>query len=288
MTVTDLSQLAITPLGASIGAEVRGVSLAELGDDGFAAIHEALLTHLVLFFPDQHLDPEAHIEFATRWGQPEIHPFIPKLDDDHPEIVVLRAENGFVADVWHTDCTFESSPPPCSVLNAHVVPDCGGDTMWSNMYLAYERLAEPMKAMLDGLTAINTAANYGNPDTRAEHPVVRVHPETGRRCLFVNEQFTKRIVQLSREESKALLEFLFVHASSTHFTCRYQWSPGTIAVWDNRCTQHCVVNDFEGERVISRVTILGDDDPAPTFASAPWPLFEYGRTSAAASGLDRD
>ena len=276
----------VRTIGGALGAEVRGVELRRLDDEGFAALQALLLEHLVLFFPDQHLEPDEHVAFATRFGPAEIHPFIPKLDEAHPEIVVLRAERGFVADVWHTDVTFDASPPVCSVLQAHQLPESGGDTMWSNQYLAYERLAAPMREMLDGLTAVHTAANYGHPEQQAEHPVVRVHPETGRPCLFVNRQFTRRIPQLGRDESEALLAFLFGWSTQPHLTCRYAWASGTVGIWDNRCTQHLAVNDFDGARMISRVTILGDV-PEPAFGAPRWDAYQPPRASAAASGLDR-
>ena len=287
MAVIEAVDLDIRRVAGALGAEVRGQSLATVSDAEFALIGELLDEHLVLFFPDQHLTPDEHRAFAVRFGEPEIHPYIPKLDEDHPEIVVLRGETGYVADVWHTDCTFEPHPPICSVLNAMVMPPAGGDTMWSNMYLAYETLAEPMKEMINGLTAIHTAANYGQPDHKAEHPIVRRHPNTGRPSLFVNKQFTRRIPQLSRDESEALVALLTAHASKTDFTCRYSWAEGTIGIWDNRSTQHFAVNDFDGARAISRVTILGDH-PEPAFDTARWEPYQYKRVSAAAYGLDRD
>jgi taurine dioxygenase len=283
MTVTTLD---VRIIGGALGAEVLGLDLRALDDDGFAALQALLLEHLVLFFPEQHLEPDEHVAFATRFGEAEIHPFIPKLTVEHPEIVVLHADQGFVADVWHTDVTFDASPPVCSVLQAHSIPDSGGDTMWSNQYLAYERLAAPMREMLGGLTAIHSAANYGHPERQAEHPVVRVHPGTGRPCLFVNRQFTRRIPQLGRDESEALLAFLFEWSTQPHLTCRYSWAPGTIGIWDNRCTQHLAVNDYAGPRTISRVTILGDV-PEPAFGAPRWEAYQPVRTSAAASGLDR-
>jgi len=290
MTVTGnakaLTDIEVRAIGGALGAEVHGPDVRQLDDDGFASLQALLFEHLVLFFPGQHLAPDEHVAFATRFGEAEIHPFIPKLTDQHPEIVVLHAEQGFVADVWHTDVTFDASPPVCSVLQAHQIPPSGGDTMWSNQYLAFERLAAPMQEMLGGLTAIHSAANYGHPERQAEHPVVRVHPETGRPCLFVNRQFTRRIPQLGRDESEALLAFLFAWSEQPHFTCRYSWAPGTIGIWDNRCTQHLAVNDYDGPRTISRVTILGDL-PEPAFGAPRWEHYEPRRASAAASGLDR-
>lgn len=287
MAMPQLAEPDVRPVSGALGAEIRGLSLRALTEREFAWIRAALLEHLVLFFPAQHLAPDEHRSFALRFGEPEIHPFIPKLDEAHPEIVVLRAESGYVADVWHTDVTFSASPPVCSVLNVLAMPERGGDTMWSNQYLAFETLAEPMQEMLGGLTAMHSAANYGHPENQAVHPVVRRHPETGRASLFVNRQFTRRILELSREESEALLEMLFRHSEQPELACRYAWAPGTIGIWDNRCTQHCAVNDYAGERVISRVTILGDR-PEPAFATGRWPAFRYRRLSAKSAGLDRD
>lgn len=276
----------VHPVAGALGAEVRGLSLRDVDEAGFAKIRDLLLEHLVLFFPEQDLTPDEHRSFALRFGPPEIHPFIPKLDEEHPEIVVLRAGGGYIADVWHTDVTFDASPPVCSVLNALEMPASGGGTMWSNQYLAYEGLSAPMKQLVAGLHARHDALNYGHPEQNAIHPVVRKHPETGRPCLFVNRQFTRRIVELSRDESEGLLAILFAHAEKPEFTCRYAWEPGTIGIWDNRCTQHCAVNDYDGERVISRVTILGDD-PQPAFEESHWEAHEPRRLSAATMGLDR-
>lgn len=283
---TMAGELEIRPISGALGAEVYGMSLRELDDAGFAKLGDLLLEHLVLFLPGQQLTPDEHRSFALRFGPPEIHPFIPKLDDEHPEIVVLRAGGGYIADVWHTDVTFDASPPVCSVLNALEMPASGGDTMWSNQYLAYEALSPPMRQLVAGLHARHDAANYGHPEQNAVHPVVRKHPRTGRPSLFVNRQFTRRIVELSRDESEGLLAVLFAHAEKPEFTCRYAWQPGTIGIWDNRCTQHCAVNDYEGERVISRVTILGDD-PQPAFDEPRWEPHQPRRLSAATMGLDR-
>lgn len=276
----------VRPIAGALGAEVSGASLRDLDAAGFEKLRSLLLEHLVLFFPDQHLTPDEHRAFALRFGPPEIHPFIPKLDDAHPEIVVLRAGGGYIADVWHTDVTFDASPPVCSVLNALEMPAAGGDTLWSNQYLAYETLSAPMRALVAGLTARHDAANYGHPENCAIHPVVRRHPETGRASLFVNRQFTRRILELSRDESEAVLALLFDHAEQPELTCRHAWRPGTIGIWDNRCTQHRAVNDYEGERAISRVTILGDD-PQPAFAEPRFEPFKPRRISAATMGLDR-
>jgi taurine dioxygenase len=258
MTVTDSPvALDIRPLAGALGAEIRGIDLREpLTDAGRAAIRAALLEHLVIFFPDQQLDPEQHRAFASTWGEMEIHPYLSKVDGI-PEVIVLE---GAVADMWHTDVTFSDRPPVMSILNMVAAAPVGGDTMWSNQYAAYEALSAPVRELLDGLTALHTARTYGQPENQAEHPAVRVHPETGRRCLYVNGQFTERFPQLSRDESDMLLGFLVRHMAQPKFTVRYRWTTGTVAIWDNRCTQHFVVNDIDDDatRVINRVTILGD------------------------------
>jgi taurine dioxygenase len=270
----------IRPVAGALGAEIHGVRLAELDDAGFKELRGLLMQHKVIFLPEQFLTPDQHRAFASRFGEMEIHPYIPKLDEDHPEIVVLRSGSGFIADVWHTDVTFSDSPPKFSVLNMLEPAPYGGDTMWSNQALVYASLSEPMRELLLGLTAVHTARTFGDPDTKAEHPVVRRHPETGEPSLFVNRQFTERIKELSRGESDALLSYLFNFSEQPHFTCRYSWTPGAVGIWDNRITQHYVVNDFEGSRTISRVTVLGDD-PQPAGDISRWPGYAPARMSAA-------
>jgi taurine dioxygenase len=279
MTTTAApSTLTVEPITGALGAEVRGVRLAELDDAGFRAINELLLEHLVLFFPEQHLTPDEHRTFAIRFGEPEIHPFIPKLDDDHQEIVVLDSDKGAKADVWHTDVTFSPSPPKCSVLKMVTSPPFGGDTMWTNQHLVYESLSSPLRDLVDGLTAVHTGWPFGHPELASEHPAVREHPENGQRCLFVNRQFTTHFPQLRRSESDALLEYLCTFSEQPQFTVRYRWTEGAIGVWDNRCTQHHAVNDYDGSRVIHRVTILGDPPAGP---SARWEHYESVRGGAA-------
>ena len=269
-------------VSGALGAELRGIKLADLDDAGFQKLLDAIHEHLVVFVPDQHLSADEHRDFARRFGDVEIHPFIPKLDAEHPEVVVLHADQGAIADVWHTDVTFSASPPLYSVLNMQLSPEVGGDTMWSNQAAVFEALSAPMQELLLGLTAVHHAAVFGHPEQQAEHPVVRRHPVTGRRSLFVNRQFTKRIVQLSPGESDALLRHLYFFSEQPMFNCRYSWSPGTIGIWDNRATQHYVVNDFDGPRTITRVTILGDD-PQPAGDITRWPAYAPRNMSASAS-----
>jgi len=270
----------VTPLSGALGAEVRGVRLAELDEVAFTRLRTLWLEHLVLFFPDQDLDPDEHVAFGRRFGEPEIHPFIRKLDDDHPEIVVLGQDAR--ADVFHTDVTFSPTPPLTSVLHARVMPERGGDTIFTNQYLAYEGLSAPMRDLLDGLTAVHTAATFGHAEIRSEHPMVRLHPETGRPALFVNRSFTKFIPQLTRPESDALLAYLFAWSEQPQLQCRYRWSPGTVGIWDNRCTQHFAVNDYPPgtPRRIERVTVLGDE---PKGAPTRWEHYEPEMYTASTS-----
>jgi len=267
MTVKTLE---VQPISGTLGAEVRGVDLADLDDATWGAVRRAWLDHLVLFFPGQHLAPDAHVALGRRLGEPEIHPFIPKLDEAHPEIVVLDSERGGKADVWHTDVTFSPTPPLASILQMNVCPSRGGDTMWTNQYLVYESLSAPLRDLVDGLTAVHTATPFGHPEITATHPAVREHPETGRRSLFVNRTFTSHFVELRRSESDALLEYLCRWSEQPQFQCRYRWHEGDVGMWDNRCTQHYAINDYDEQRVIQRVTVLG---PAPFGGAPKWQPF---------------
>jgi len=283
-TTPNRIDLDVRRLAGALGAEVHGIDLTvPLDDDGRAAIEALLLEHLVLFFPAQYLTPVQHRSFAAGWGEMEIHPYLRKVEG-FPEIVELSSEIGMVADDWHTDVTFSARPPIMSILNHVETPPVGGDTMWTNQYAVYESLSAPMRDLLDGLTCIHTARTYSDPATRAEHPAVRVHPRTGRKCLYVNGQFAERFVELSFEESKNLLDFLRAYATHPRFTVRYAWTKGTIAIWDNRCTQHSVLNDFEGLRVIQRVTILGD---LPEGAPPRWERYPRPTQMSSANARER-
>ncbi len=277
------SGLRVRIVAGALGAELRGIDLEHLDEAGYQMLRSALREHRVIFLPDQDLSPDAHRDLGRRFGELEVHPFIHKLDEAHPEICVLSSEQGFIADVWHTDVTFAPSPPQFSILNMRQVPSTGGDTMWTNQALVFAALSEPIKQLLLGLTAIHTAAVFGHPEQRAEHPVVRRHPETGEASLFVNRQFTSHIPQLSRGESDALLAYLYTFSEQPFFACRYSWTPGTIAIWDNRITQHYVVNDFSETRVLNRVTVLGDSVQAYSDITQ-WTPFQPRNISAANSG----
>jgi taurine dioxygenase len=279
MNQPTLTALEVRPLTGCIGAEVAAVDLNRLDDALWEEIRSIWLDHLVLFFPEQHLDPDTHTALGERLGELEIHPYIPKLDENHPQIVVLDSEQGAKADTWHTDVTFSATPPLASILQMIECPASGGDTLWSNQYLAYDTLSPPMRDLLDGLSAVHAATPFGHPEVNATHPVVRTHPETGRRSLFVNRTFTSHVVELRREESDSLLENLYRWSEQPRFQCRYRWQSGTLGMWDNRCTQHHAVNDYNERRVIHRVTVLGDQ---PVGGPPRWKPFEDTGSSAAA------
>ncbi|MGW4891936.1 TauD/TfdA dioxygenase family protein [Kitasatospora sp. NPDC004240] len=256
----------VRPLTAALGAEVHGLRLEEITDEGFAELRRLLLEHLVLFVPGQQgWSPESRTAFGRRLGELEVHPYLPHLDG-HPEIQIIDSEQDGKIPIWHTDMTYSPNPPIGSVLQIVRSPGVGGDTMWSNQYRAYEALSAPLRELLDGLTAVH-AIRIPGLESRAEHPVVRVHPETGRRALFVNRAHTSHIVQLSRNESDALLQYLTEFATSPQFTCRYRWQPGDVAIWDNRVTQHYAVDDYAERRTGLRVVVLGD---TPTGNEARW------------------
>ncbi len=265
----------VEPIAGALGAEVRGIDLTEpLADATVAEIQDAWMHHQVLFFRDQAIGPERHKAFARRFGDLHVHPVLPsRRDEGHPEIVVLEsdASRPFVAESWHSDVTFERRPPLGSVLRGAVIPEWGGDTMWSSMYAAYEALSSAMQRLLSELRAVHDGGAFQAlateaqrrelaQDERTTHPVIRTHPVTGRKAIFVNSTFTKKIAGMRSKESTALLTFLFEHVGSPEFTCRFRWRPNSIAMWDNRCTQHRVITDnLHAHRRMERVTICGDE-----------------------------
>jgi taurine dioxygenase len=271
--------LQTTPLTPAIGATVEGVDLAApLPDAALAEIRAALDRHLVLFFEGQSLTPRAQRDFAAHFGELYLHPFYP----GHPEareVMVLAhdATHRANSDRWHNDVTYLERPPQAAVLFAEEIPEIGGDTLWANMYLAYETLSEPFKQLVSGLRAVHSFAKNFTPerftalgiDERREqmyaahppvsHPVARTNPETGRKALYVNPDFTSHIEGLSPRENELLLRFLFEHMAQPEFQVRWRWKAGTVAMWDNRWTQHCALADyFPRSRRVRRVTILGE------------------------------
>ena len=276
----------VVRLSGSLGAEVRGISLSQVGTAQAEAIQSLLMEHMVLFFPDQQLTKDEHVSFGRHFGKLEGHPNLKNpFAKGQPEIFELAASRGGVADEWHSDITFQSQPSVMAILHMVRCPAVGGDTMWASMYKAYEDLSAPLRDLCDGLTALHDADPHGKSDQMAVHPVVRVHPVTGRRSLFVNEHFTRRIVELSHRESDMLLSYLTRWVSNPRFTVRYHWTKGTVAMWDNRCTQHFVLNDFEEERVIQRVTVMGDVPEAA--APGRWEPYVRGVNPGATSRHDR-
>lgn len=268
----------IEPIAGALGAEISGLDLSEpLSEETILAVRRAWLEHLVVFFRDQHLSPAQFLAFGRRFGEVIEYPFVKGLPD-HPEIIpVLKLEHERVnfGGVWHSDTAYLDVPPMASMLVAREIPPYGGDTLFANMYLAYEALSDGLKAMLEGLVAINSSAKADASRTRedrmkdsarevkkdyvAAHPVVRRHPETGRRALYVNVAHTVRFDGMTEEESAPLLDYLFRHQTRPEFTCRFRWRPGSIAFWDNRCAQHNAINDYAGRRrLLHRITLAGD------------------------------
>ena len=288
MTMTELPQseyrtIAVSPIAGSLGAEIHGVDapldLAAASDETIAEIRQAWLRHLVVFFRDQTLDSEQFLAFSKRIGAPGRYPFVPGIDG-YPEIIAVlkRAhETTNFGGIWHSDTAYLTQPPMATMLLAREVPPHGGDTLFANQYAAYESLSPTMQALLDPLYAVNSSAladisknredrirdadgnEVAPQDYESIHPVVRTHPETGRKSLYVNGAHTARIEGMTDAESKPLLQFLFQHQVKAEFTCRFRWQVGSMALWDNRCAQHNPINDYHGyQRLLHRITLQGD------------------------------
>jgi taurine dioxygenase len=275
--MTTTAAVTVTPVAGSLGAEIGGVDLRRLDDETVAAIRAAWLEHLVVFVRDQALSPDEFLAFARRIGEPTRYPFVPGIDG-YPEIIAvtkLPHETVNFGGIWHSDTTYLEVPPMATMLLAREIPPVGGDTLYANMYAAFEALSPAMQGMLDGLTAVSTSALADVSKTRedriaeagaeaqaeyqAEHPVVRTHPETGRKALFVNVAHTARFSGMTEDESRGLLQFLFAHSVRPEFTCRFRWRVGSLALWDNRCAMHNPVNDYHGHtRRMHRITLAGD------------------------------
>jgi taurine dioxygenase len=259
----------IVPLTARIGAEIRGVDLAQPTNLQLEEIADAIAAYQVIFFRDQHMTHDQHKAFGRAFGELAIHSGVPGLPD-HPEIVPIHADENsknVAGENWHSDLTMNAEPPMGSILYMPIIPPVGGDTMFASMYAAYEALSPRMRAYLDGLTAINDADHVYRPlfpdlDKKYPcnvHPVVRTHPVTGRKLLFVNSSYTTRIVEVPKEESDAILAFLYDHLKNPNFHVRFRWRPNSIAFWDNRSTQHLATWDyFPQTRSGFRVTVAGD------------------------------
>lgn len=276
---TPYRRIEVRPVAGALGAEVGGVNLAQLPDAAtIAEIRRAFLAHLVIFFRGQDLSLEQYMAFARAMGTPVEYPFVKGLPGfPHViEVKKLEHERANFGGVWHSDTAYLDEPPMGSMLLAREIPPYGGDTLFANQYLAYESLSAGMQRMLEGLKGINTSAKADVSKTRedriksdgreearkdyaAAHPVVRTHPETGRKALYVNVAHTARFEGMTDEESAPLLGYLFQHQVRPEFTCRFVWQPGSIAFWDNRCAQHNPVNDYHGyRRVMHRITLAGE------------------------------
>ena len=277
-------RLDIRPVSGALGAEILGVDLAtDLTTDLVAAIRRAWLEHLVIFFRDQNPSPVEYVAFARMLGEPVEYPFVKGLPEAPEIIPVLKLEHERLnfGGIWHSDTAYLERPPMASILLGREVPPAGGDTEFANMYLAYETLSDGMKRLLDPLMAVNTSTMADVSRTRedrikdsartealqeyaAQHPVVRIHPETGRRALYVNVAHTERFVGMTREESLPILQFLHRHQTRPEFTCRFRWRTGSIALWDNRCSLHNAINDYHGHRrLMYRITLAGDRPKGP-------------------------
>lgn len=277
--MVDYQHIRVEPIAGPCGAEISGVDLGEsLPDAVVAEIRRAWLDHLVVFFRNQDLTPAQQLAFAERMGEPIEYPFVRGIDG-YPTItpvVKLEHETVNFGGVWHSDTSYLEVPPMGTMLLAHEIPPVGGDTMFANQYLAYETLSDGMKAMLDGLWSLSSSKKAdvtrtredrvrdsakpgSNSSLEAEHPVVRTHPETGRKALYVSTAHTVKFVGWTEEESAPLLQFLHRHQIRPELTCRFRWTVGAMALWDNRCAMHYPLNDYHGHRrVMHRITLAGD------------------------------
>ena len=274
----DFRCIEIRPIAGALGAEIQGVDLARpLEDEVVAEIRRAFLDHLVLFFADQELAPPTLVAFAERLGQPMEYPQMKGLPDFPMVMPVTKLEHEKVnfGGVWHSDTAYLERPPMATMLYALEIPPYGGDTLFANQCLAFETLSEGLRKALDPLIGVNTSTKAQISKTRedrlrevgaklkamvAKHPVVRTHPETGRRALYVNSGHTTHFEGWTEKDSRPLLDYLFQHQVRPEFTCRFRWQRGSLALWDNRCTLHNPVNDYQGfRRRMHRISLAGDE-----------------------------
>jgi taurine dioxygenase len=279
----------IRPVAPSCGAEVVGIDLSDPSPETMSLVSRALADHAVLFVRDQDLTPDAQVALTRRFGAALRVPYIAALAE-HPDIVAVLKEAderniSTFGGTWHSDFSFLDEPPSLTLLYALELPEVGGDTLWSSQYAAYDSLSTGMKRLLEPLNAIHTAWPHGtkgpaagtavsrsvvmtrndpSADREVVHPVVRTHPVTGRRALFVNPVYTQRFEDMTVEESQPLLQHLFAHATKAELTCRLRWAPGTLAIWDNRCLLHLAINDYDGSRrLLHRTTVVGERPVGP-------------------------
>lgn len=277
-TSSTSSALTISPLSPTIGAEIGNIDLRQPVDDAtLVEIRQALLDWKVIFFRDQALTHDQHLAFGRRFGELEVHPFSPR-HDDHPEVLVIQhdAKNHGYENIWHSDVTWRQQPSLGSILRMTEAPPVGGDTLFADMYSAYDGLSDELKAEIDGKVARHDFAGFrrgmikrGASAEEVEafnatypnplHPVVRTHPETGRRGLYVNRAFTEEILGVTPERSDELLDILYRQATYPEYQCRFRWEKNSIAFWDNRACQHYAVSDYwPHNRGVERVTVIGD------------------------------
>jgi len=257
----------VAPLTGAVGAALRGVDLANLDDAAFAKIKGAFLGHCMLVFPQQDLDEQAHLAFAARWGEISITPMVTNYLEGFPGVLRLtnKGKDKTPTENWHSDSSFQEKPPAVTILAAKDLPAMGGDTMWCNLYLAYERLSDGMKKLLSGVRArfcvARLARAHAHPGEIPEqyHPVVRTHPETGRKALFVGHPETcTNFENMTVAESRPLLDYLYAHSTQPDAIYRHVWKPGDVLMWDNRCTMHYAVHDYGSQvRNMNRVTVKG-------------------------------
>jgi taurine dioxygenase len=280
--MTGYEHITVSQISSALGAEVSGVDLARPEEAACAEISRAFLTHQVLLFRDQELSPAQLIRLAARFGGPSIYPFAEGLPGFPAvtEIINEPHQTSNFGGMWHSDTTYLPEPPKATLLHAVETPSAGGDTLFANMCLAYEALSEGFRSLLDRLEGVNAAALHGaalrgdtletgpmtaaGPDAGAlvaTHPAVRVHPETGRRALYVNPSHTAQFAGWTEAESRPLLDFLFAHGARPEFTCRLRWRKGSLALWDNRCTWHRAINDYHGRRRVMRRVSIAEDRP---------------------------
>ena len=280
----NYQSIEVTPISGALGAEVRGVNLADDLDEAVLAdIRRALLDNQVIFFRDQQITPAEQLRFARRWGDIHLHPFMKGMDD-YPEILEIvktPADKKNFGGAWHSDQMFTAKPAMGTMLYAKETPSAGGDTLFANQYLAYESLSDGMRATLGRLKAVSRGDHFkghdgksrkdfyadklamqvkdpGEVQTVTTHPLIRTHPETGRKVLYVGGHVFK-FEDMTEAESEPLIDFLMAHSVRPEFTCRFRWEPGSLAFWDNRCTQHFAINDYPNEtRRMHRITICGD------------------------------
>ncbi len=278
----EYRRIEVTPLAGAMGAVIGGIDLRTINDDDVEEIHRAFLENLVVFFRGQSLTPQEQLAVARRWGEIHLHPFVPGLEDCPEVMEILKSEKDDrnFGGVWHSDQMFSPKPAMGTMLYAVETPAAGGDTMWANLYLAYESLSDGMKDLLGQMKGHSVGDNFGSHQgksrreiyghtsmkvrepgkdevTEADHPMIRTHPETGRKALYIGNHM-QYFTGMTREESAPLRAYLMEHATKPEFTCRFRWEPGSLAFWDNRCTQHYALNDYPGQRRrMHRITICG-------------------------------